>query len=96
MGSEAIFLFGVPAAVFCATLFSTYWFGKARNGIGLTSVGFLWAGFTGVMFFGLHQSTGWDGLGYLAGLLGISAPVGVGYLLGGSVGWLKSEKAIHA
>jgi hypothetical protein len=96
MDSEVIILFAVPLAAFCVALFLTYWFGKDRNSMGLISLGLLWAGFTGVMFFGLDQATGWDGLGYLAGLLGISAPVGVGYLLGGSVGWLKSEKAVHA
>lgn len=93
---DDLIIFAIPAAAFCVALFLTYFLGRDRNTLGLTVIGVLWAGFTGAMFFGLGQSTGFDGLGYVAGLIGISAPVGVGYLLGGPVGWLKGEKATHA
>lgn len=94
--NEGIILFVVPAAAFLATLLQTYWFGKRQSRTGLVGFGVVWVAFTGVMFFGMENAHGWDGLGYLLALLGISAPSGVAALIGGLVGWAKNEKAIHA
>lgn len=96
MNGEGILLTAIPVVVFIATLFTTFWLGKAHNKVGLISLAVLWAGFTGAMFFGMENATGWDGLGYLVALLGVSGPSGVGALIGGLVGWAKNEEAMHA
>lgn len=94
--SENIILVGVPTAVFLATLFLTFRLGKRQSRGGMIAIGAVWTAFTAVMFFGMQNASGWDGLGYLLGLLGISAPSGVAAVIGGLVGWAKNEKAIHA
>ena len=96
MNGEDFLMFGIPLVAFLASLFPTYWFGKAKNNAGLICFGVIWAGFTGAMFFGMENASGWDGLGYMLGLIGISAPTGAAALIGGTVGRLKSEKAMHA
>ena len=88
--------FLIIAAIFAVAVWLAHWCGKNRNGAGLVGLAVVWAGFTGAMFFGLERATGWDGLGYLVALIGISAPAGLGALIGCAVGWFKNEMAIHA
>lgn len=53
-----------------------------------------WLAFTVAMFFGLEHASGWDGLTYAAALLGISAPVAVGALVGGTVVLVTKDNKI--
>ncbi len=96
MDIEMILLVVVPLTAFTTALFLTSWLGKNRINMGLVAVGLALAGFTGAMFFGLDQATGWDGLGYVMALLGISAPAAAGSLIGGAYGLVQKEKATHA
>lgn len=93
MHSEEIIMFGIVGAAFIAALLLSFFFGKRRNKLGLSIMGIIWTGFTGIMFFGMYDASGWDGLAYLLALIGISAPTGVGSLIGSLVGWAKSDKA---
>ena len=94
--NENIILFGVPTAVFVASVFVTFQLGKNKKGAALVGVGAVWSAFTVFMFFGMQNANGWDGLGYLLAMIGISAPWGVAALIGGLIGWAKYEKAIDA
>lgn len=96
MIGEELLLLGIPLTAFVASVFAAYWLMKWRNTAILICLGLVWVAFTGMMFFGMEAATGWDGLGYLLGLLGISAPIGVAGLIGSTVGWFKREKAMHA
>jgi hypothetical protein len=96
MHSEDIIVYAVPLAVFLASLFISFAFGKNRFTGGLVVIGLLWLGFTVAMFFGMEASPGLDGLGYLVGLIGLSVPVGIGALLGGLVGWFRKENSVDA
>ena len=58
-------------------------------------MGTLWVGFTAIMFFGMYNANGLDVIGYLIFLIGVSAPTGLGGLIGSLVGWAKSDKAKH-
>ena len=88
-GEEVIFL-GIAGAAFLVALVLSYFFGKRRNKLGLTIMGLLWAGFTGILFFGMYNANGWDAIGYAIFLIGASAPIGLGGLIGSLVGWAKS------
>lgn len=96
MNGEDIVVYAIPVVAFLAVLFPSYWLAKAKNNTALIFLGVIWAGFTGAMFFGIENASGWDGLGYLLALIGISAPTGVAGLIGGIVGRFKGEKAMHA
>lgn len=96
MSSEYLIVFGVPSLVFLAALFPCFWLGKQRNGKAFGLIGLIWLIFTGGMFVGIENATGWDGLGYVMALIGISLPTAVGGLLGGLVGWFKEDTATHA
>lgn len=96
MGSEDILMFGIPTVAFVVAAVIAYLSAKARSGLAFGMIGLLWAAFTAMMFFGMENASGWDGLGYAIALLGLSAPAGAGLGLGGLVGWLKSGKTIYA
>ncbi len=93
---ENLMAFLVPAVAFLITGTIAYFSGRARSASALIGTGLLWAGFTVWMFFGMQQSSGWDGLGYLIALLFLSAPAGAGFGLGGLIGWLRGRKDIYA
>ncbi len=96
MIGEELLLLGIPLTAFVVSVFAAYWLMKWRNIAILVFLGLAWAAFTGMMFFGMEAATGLDGFGYVLGLLGISAPIGVAGLIGSTVGWFKREKAMHA
>jgi hypothetical protein len=96
MNGEDLIFYGIPLAVFLASLFTCFSFGKNRFKGGLICFGLLWLGFTVAMFFGMEAASGWDGLGYVLGLIGLSLPAGLGALLGGLVGWFKKENTLDA
>ncbi len=96
MSGEIIVLIGVPLVAFTVTVIIAHLLGRARHGMVLGALGLIWAGFTGAMFIGMEQASGWDGLGYFIGLILLGAPAGAGLGLGGLVGWLRSGKEIHA
>jgi len=96
MNGEDLLIYSVPLVVFLVSLFLCFFFGKTRFKGGLITMGLLWLCFTVAMLLGLRETTGWDGLGYLLALIGLSAPAGVGALLGGLVGWFKKENTVDA
>lgn len=96
MDIETLLVFGIPAVIFAGSVGLTFWLAKRAHRLGGLGLSLVWLVFTAGMFFGLEQSTGWDGLGFLAGLIGISAPVAVGGLIGGAIGLAKREDVIHA
>ncbi len=89
---EYLLIYGVPAVVFLAAAFTCFKFGKSGNRQGFGWLAGIWVVFTGGMFFGIEASTGWDGLGYVLALIGISAPVAAGGLIGSIVGWTKRDE----
>lgn len=91
MNIEDIVLLGIAGAIFLGALLLSFFFGKRHNKLGLSIMGALWAGFTGLLFFGMHKATGWEALGYAVFLIGVSAPIGVGGLIGSIAGWAKRE-----
>ena len=91
MGVDEFILVAIVVAAFLVPLVMAYFFCKRRNKLGLSILGVIWAGFTAILFFGMNNATGWDGLGYLMILLGVSAPAAVGGLIGSLVGWAKSD-----
>ncbi len=93
---ENLVLYGVPAGSFAATVFLSFYLAKLRSLIGLCALNVLWIGFTAAMLFGLDQANSWDGLVFMAALLGISAPVGVGSMIGCTFGLVKRNDTIHA
>lgn len=96
MDIETLMVFGIPAVIFAVTVWMTFWMSKRAYRLGLISLGLVWLVFTAGMFFGLEQAVGWDGLGFLLALIGISAPVGVGAIIGGAIGLVKREDVVHA
>ncbi|WP_411890700.1 hypothetical protein [Yoonia sp. SDW83-1] len=96
MTGEEFLIFAVPIGTFLAAGVATYFAAKARSAPILTLLGLLWAGFTGTMFFGMEQASGWDGFGYVIALAFLAAPAGAGLGLGGLVGWLRGRRMIHA
>lgn len=41
----------------------------------------------------MEAARGWDALGYMLGLLGILAPVALGFVLGVGLAWLRNRRA---
>ena len=94
LGEELTVLIVIGVA-FLGALILSFFLGKRRNKRGLSIIGLLWAGFTATMFFGMYNATGWDGLGLLFALIGVSAPLGVGGLIGSLIGWARSGAKQH-
>lgn len=59
---------------------------KRRVNVAAGALWTIWCGFTVAMFVAMEQASGWDGLLYLAGLIVLSAPSGVGLIIGTLVG----------
>ena len=92
MSGDEIMMFAVPLSVFLVSGFSAFAFARhALKGVRAGGA-VLWALFTAVMVFGLANASGWDGLGYVIGLIGVSAPSAAGGLLGTLIGWVKGKK----
>lgn len=92
MNGEELILFGIAGVIFLGALLLSYFFGKRRNKLGLTIMGVLWAGFTGILFFEMYHASGWDAIGYAIFMIGVSAPAGLGSLVGSLVGWAGSDR----
>ncbi len=88
---DMLVLWGVPVVTVLIAGTGAFFAAKARNTALLGLAGILWLCFTVAMGFGLNTAVGWDGLIYIAGLLGISAPSAVGLLIGGVIGIYKRE-----
>lgn len=82
----------IPLTIFLVSAVGTFWLAKNRIKTGLRAFAGLWALFTGVMLFALASLGSWDGLVYLAVLIGISAPSGLGGVIGSLIGRGKREK----
>lgn len=96
MTQEEVLIVAIPLTTLIVSTVVAYLSGKAQSRTALTTLGVIWVGFTAAMFFGMQNATGWDGLGYAAALIGLAAPAGAGFGLGGLTGWLKGRNAIHA
>ena len=95
MGYEETMMLGIAGVAFVVSLVLSLFLGRHRNKPGLTIMGLVWAGGTGLLVLLMYNATGWDTLGYLLFLLMVSAPAAVGGLIGGLVGWAKVDLA-HA
>lgn len=96
MNSEAILIYMIPVVVFALSGLVAFALGKNKKRGGMATLVLAWLGFTGALLVALEQSTGWDGLGYVVALMGLSAPIGAGLVIGGPIGWMKKEKIVHA
>ena len=88
---EEFLVFAIPVGIFAGTGVAGYFAAKYRATAGLILLALLWAGFTAVMSYGMATATGWDGLGYVLGLIGVSAPSFFGLGLGALIGKYKRE-----
>jgi hypothetical protein len=76
----------IPTGAFFATALAAFHLAKRGLTTPLFVLAALWVAFTIGMFVGLDQANGWDGLTYLAVLIGINAPGGAGLLFGALFG----------
>ena len=90
--SAEIGLFIIPAVALVGAGSVAYALAKHGQAIGLWVVAGLIAAFSASMLIGLSNAQGWDGLGYLAALIGLSAPGAAGFGLGGLIGWLRKPR----
>lgn len=81
----------IGLVAFTIFLLPAFFFGKRHNRTGLKVLWLIWSAFTGLFFFGMQATNGWDPLGYFILLLVISAPSGLGCFIGGIAGWWKKE-----
>jgi membrane associated rhomboid family serine protease len=95
MSYEETLMLGIAGVAFVVSLVLSFFLGKHRNKLGLTIMGLVWAGGTGILVLLMYNATGWDTLGYLLFLHMVSAPAAVGGLIGGLVGLAKVDQA-HA
>lgn len=95
MYGEEFVMLGIVGVAFVGALLLSLFLGKRRSKLGLSIMCALWAGFTGILFFGMYNANGWDAIGYAIFLIGVSAPVGVGGLIGSLVGWARSDDEQH-
>jgi hypothetical protein len=84
--------YAIPLCLFFATGFGTYWLAKRRLYTGIKFFWIAWVIFTVGMLSSLSALGTWDGLLYAALLIGISAPSGLGGMVGALVGRAKQEK----
>jgi len=93
---EDLIIYTIPVAVFVTSLFvGLNLIKRRRHGLAVGCC-IAWAGFTAWMFFGMEQASGWDGLTYALALIGLSAPVAAGGVIGGVLGWMKQKKVADA
>ncbi|MEJ8560187.1 hypothetical protein QTO30_02310 [Yoonia sp. GPGPB17] len=90
-----IVLFAVIGAIFLGAAFPAFFLGRRQSKLGLSILGLIWVAFTGALFFGMNNGNKYEELAYLFALIGISAPVGLGGLIGSLVGWAKSGNGQH-
>ncbi len=83
----------IPLTVFLASGLVTFWLAKWQNQTGLQWFGCIWALITIALLFGVGTLGTWDGLIYVAALIGINAPAGVGGLIGGLVGRFSRKES---
>jgi FtsH-binding integral membrane protein len=93
MNHEELLMLGIAGAAFVVSLVLSFFLGKHHSKLGLTIMGLVWAGGTGILVLQMYDATGWDTLGYLLVLLMVSAPAAVGGLIGGLVGSAKADQA---
>ncbi|HEV8034624.1 hypothetical protein [Yoonia sp.] len=85
--------YAIPFSFFLATGFGTFWLVKRRLYTAVKIFWIVWVLFTVGMLSGMAALGSWDGLLYVALLIGISAPSGLGGLVGALVGRAKQERA---
>jgi hypothetical protein len=85
--------YAIPLCIFLATGFGTYWLAKRRMYTGIKIFWIVWVLFTVGMFSSLSALGSWDGMLYAAVLIGISAPSGLGGMVGALLGRAKQERA---
>ncbi|KQI70796.1 hypothetical protein AN191_15905 [Loktanella sp. 5RATIMAR09] len=93
MTSGDFLAYGVPFSIFLATGFGNYWLAKRHLSTGIKIFWIGWGLLTMGMLSGVATLGTWDGLVYVALLIGISAPSVLGGVLGALVGRTKRERA---
>lgn len=92
MDSDTLMIYGIPAVSFLISGFATYSFSRHSIPAGLKFFGFVWLAISILLSIGLFTAEGWDGLFFVAALIGIIAPAGVGGLIGG---WIGGTRKAH-
>lgn len=83
-----IVIFGIIAAFAAGGLVTGYRTGNSKNRSLFLGIGAVWLFVTGLMLLGFRaRQDGLDGIGYQLGLVWISAPFAVMYLLGAAIGF---------
>jgi len=86
MDSDTLMAYGVPTITFLVSGLGTYFLGRYAIWAGLKAYALCWLVLSVLLTIGVFTADGWDGLYYVAGLIGIMAPAGVGGLIGGWIG----------
>ncbi len=90
---DIFIIVSIVGSILLGSFWLSFVLGRRKSKIGLGMLGGLWAAFTAILFFGMNEASGLDGLGYLVFLLGVSAPAGVGGLVGALIGWAGDNAA---
>jgi len=88
---EQLLVILVPLAVFVGFGFAGFKAQRATGWGGFGGLAAIWGGFTLWMILAMNSATGWDALGYVLGLMFLSAPSGAGVGVGALTGWLKQR-----
>lgn len=96
MEIQGLIVIGVPLFVLTLSIYLAYRYANNHNRHVLAWMGALWLAFTGLMFVGMETAPGWDALIYMFALIGLSAPSGIGGLIGGILGWVKKDNEKYA
>lgn len=96
MLDEEIMLLIVPVVIFVVAGVVSFFLGKSRKPAALWAYAILWGALTAALFVGLVKATGFDGIIYIIGLALLSAPSGLGYMIGAPIGWVNGKKRIDA
>jgi hypothetical protein len=89
MHDDATILLAIGTLIFTAAVYLGFFLGTRKTNLGLSIMGALWFGFTGIMSFGMYCADGWDVVVYALVLVGACVPIGIGGLVGAIIAWVK-------
>lgn len=88
---ETFMMIAVPLTIFVVAAALGSYLVKAGQKILLIVLASVWAAITASLVVGMENAQGWDALGYFIGLIGLSAPSGLGLLIGAVIGWVRKR-----
>ena len=86
---EEFLMYAVPIGIFVVSTVIGFFAAKAQSKAWITLITVAWFAFTIAMFIALDSAVGWDGLLYVIALIFVSAPSGLGGLVGAITCWVK-------